>query len=133
METGMIFALIGLFAFGLAYDGLVGWLERQGHHRGIVSLLVVGGVLVTLGVVWAALTGRTMQADLVLAYLLAGFTASGLPMIVGSLWRNAKERQADEAQARAVALEVLGDTKETGRVRVPAGDQPGTDGNEYGA
>lgn len=131
METGITFALIGLFAFGLAYDGLVGWLERQGHHRGIVSLLVVAGVLVTLGVVWAALTGRTMQADHVMAYILAGFAASGLPMIVGSLWRNAKERQADEAQARAVALEVLLDPKETGRVRVPAGNQPGAGSDEY--
>src|SRR3990172_6568261 len=39
--------LFGLFMFGLMFNGLVDWLGER--KEGYVSLMVVGGVLVTLG------------------------------------------------------------------------------------
>ena len=76
--------LFGLFMFGLMFNGLVDWLGER--KEGYVSLMVVGGVLVTLGgiafISWpAAILG------------LAAFVASGLPMVIGEIVRTIKKRE----------------------------------------
>ena len=75
----------GLFCFGWAFNAAVTHLGDR--KDGYVSLLVVAGVLVTLGgvalVCW--------QAAILSA---AAFAVSGIPMIVGDIWRHIKAREA---------------------------------------
>ena len=89
-----------LFLFGAAYNLLVAWLEHKGYDEGYTSLLVVGGVLVTLAA--SALLVGWYNALLVLLC----FAASGLPMILGSLARYARARRAalDHALAEIKGL-----------------------------
>jgi NADH:ubiquinone oxidoreductase subunit 3 (subunit A) len=90
-----------LFVFGVEYNELVAWLERQGYDRGYTALLVVGGVLVTLlGV--SALIGFEAAA-----IVLGSFVASGMPMIVGSMQREARKRKEDEDRAYDQAKKLL--------------------------
>lgn len=81
---GVVSVLIGLFLFGLAYNALVAWIERQKVNEPITWLLVVGGVLVTLGGLHL-LTQFSPAPAVLLA--LAAFTASGTPMVLGSVAR----------------------------------------------
>ena len=92
---------LGLVVFGGLYDHVVGWLENQGHSRGYTSLLVVGGVGVTL-IASIPLVGLNTAV-----LMLALFGASGLPMIIGSVARYARERARDDQQARDVARKLL--------------------------
>src|SRR3972149_9255178 len=76
--------LFGLFCFGVLWNSLVDWLRER--KEGYVSLMVVGGVLVTLGgiafISWpAAILG------------LAAFVASGLPMVIGEIVRTIQKRE----------------------------------------
>lgn len=108
METGwQLFSMYTLlFLFGFGYNELVAWMERQGYDRGYTALLVVGGVLVTLlGV--AVLIG--FEAAMV---VFGCFVASGLPMIVGSMQREARKRKEDEDRAFSQAKELLSDKGE---------------------
>ena len=78
-----------IFLLSCSYDGVVRWLEHEGYAEGYTSFLVVGGVLLTL--FGLACIDR---AAAVLALIL--FSASGLPMVVGSMWRHARRRKADQ-------------------------------------
>ena len=75
----------GLFFYGCAYDGLVNHLGDK--KDGYTSLLVVGGVLVTL----AAVALVYWPAAVICAI---AFMASGLPMIVGDIYRAIRRREA---------------------------------------
>jgi hypothetical protein len=77
-----------LFLFGLAYSRAVKWLQAKGYDEGFVSLEVVVGVAATLLLLIPAIGPWA-----VLATILA-FTASGLPMIAGSLWKYIQQREA---------------------------------------
>lgn len=90
MEFGWNLAAVmaGLLIFGVGYNALVAWLEREGHAEGYVALLVVVGTLVTLAGAMA-LVGMEAVVQVGLC-----FVASGIPMIVGSCARHVKERQA---------------------------------------
>lgn len=94
--------ITGLLLFGVAYNALVEYLERDGRDRGYTAFLVVGGTLVTLGGValLIGLEGAGMA--------LACFSASGLPMVVGSVSRYARARVAAEEQIRQITREILG-------------------------
>jgi predicted PurR-regulated permease PerM len=94
--------LAGLFAFGIAYNALVAWLERRGYNRGITALLVAFGTAVTLVAFFPLLGWRVIEA------ILAGFVASGSPMIIGSLWRYIAERARVEERDRKETLHTLG-------------------------
>lgn len=52
-EIGATFGLIpvgiGLLVFGVIYNLVVGWMERNGYDEGYTAIMVVVGVLVTLG------------------------------------------------------------------------------------
>jgi hypothetical protein len=101
METRLLYVIAGLFLFGLTYNAFVAWLERQGHDRGYTAFLVVGGTLVTLGGLWAV-------TDLDTAILaIICFAASGLPMILGSVWRHMVERASEEEKIMALAHEIV--------------------------
>ena len=78
-----------VFLLSFIYNDIVRWLEDGGYAEGYTSFLVVGGVVVTL--LGLACIDR---AAAVLALIL--FSASGLPMVVGSMWRHARRRKADQ-------------------------------------
>lgn len=96
-DLGVISAVFGvLVAFGLLYDRIVGWLERNGYDEGYTAMLVVGGVLVTL----AGVAFVDWRAALL---ALGAFVCSGLPMVIGSWWRHVQRRkQGLEAQRQGV-------------------------------
>ena len=71
--------LFGLLMFGLAYNALVHALGDR--KEGYTGLLVVAGVLVTLG----AVAMISWQAALL---SLGAFAASGTPMLVGDVVRH---------------------------------------------
>lgn len=76
---------VALLLFGVLFNQLVQWLGRR--HAGYTSLLVVVGVLVTLiGV--AVIDWRAAVLT------LGAFAASGLPMVVGDIWRAIVAREA---------------------------------------
>jgi hypothetical protein len=89
-ESGINWAVIGAVLFGLAMFGVAynAFIHFLGARKaGYTSLLVVGGVLVTLlGI--ALLDWRASVIT------LAGFVASGSPMIVGEVYRSITEREA---------------------------------------
>ena len=86
---GALFA--GLFFFGLSFNGLV---VHLGHRKdGYTSLLVVGGVLVTVG---ALAVVEPLCALLTLGF----FASSGLPMILGDIYRAMRQRDAERQAVR---------------------------------
>lgn len=87
LDWGIIAAVyLALLLFGLGYNRLVAWLERSGYSKGMTSLLVVAGVVVTVGM--------TAVISLAFALITAGaFIASGTPMIIGSLARYVIRRE----------------------------------------
>ncbi len=123
MENGIKLFLVmtGLFIFGTGYNELVAWLEKNKHDRGYTAFLVVGGVVATLMGLWV------LEGAGVFLSGLALFAASGLPMVIGSMYRSSKARQDDEEKAKQVAMELLDDQKTNGRLRIPAGDPAGNE------
>ena len=105
MEMGWkLAAMMGLlFVFGWGYNSLVEWVESKGYNQGYTSLLVVLGVAVTL---LGALPLVGIEAVVLMVCL---FVASGLPMVIGSVVRYARERGQEEAEARLKVEKELGD------------------------
>jgi hypothetical protein len=104
-QIGLVMAVLILMSIG--YD----WLVDQAMGRKMemyVAYSVVGGCAYTLigagfAMGWSsALYG--WQAALI---TLACFTASGLPMVIGSMRRYAEAQKKDNEQATQVAKEVL--------------------------
>jgi predicted PurR-regulated permease PerM len=75
-----------LAIFGMAYNYLVQRLERQGHDRGYMGLIVAFGCAVTL-----AGAGLIVGIDRI-AWVFLCFVASGTPMIIGSIARHCRAR-----------------------------------------
>jgi hypothetical protein len=83
--TKIILVLLVEFVFGLGYNALVAWAhEKKLLH---VSMSVVIGVAVTLLIAAASWMKDQMPFLEACALLTACFTASGIPMIVGSMRR----------------------------------------------
>lgn len=94
---GMLAALV---VFGLAYNQIVAELENKGHDRGYVGFLVALGVFVTLvaaSLPLGILLSPTV-ASAVLVVDLAAFSASGAPMILGSVRRYVRVRARGEKE-----------------------------------
>ena len=113
MEVLIIVWMV-LFIYGIGYNALVSWIEARRYNQGFVWLLVVVGVLATLGGL-AAL-------DLRAAVLGLGcFAASGSPMAAGSIMRYWREREKGEEywlqRTGAVLEEELDAKTETVTVR----------------
>ena len=98
VESGAIWVLVGLVAFGALYNALVSWLGRRGYTEGYLSLIVALGCAGTL--LGAALvdTGASLL-------VLLAFAASGFPMIAGSVARHMRARARSQD---AIRREVLG-------------------------
>jgi hypothetical protein len=94
--TMIVSVLFALFFFGWAFNSLVNWLGDR--KDGYTSLLVVAGVLVTLGGV-ALIDWRAA------GLALAGFAASGLPMVIGDVARTVAKREKALRLMRLVARE----------------------------
>ena len=92
--------LLALAIFGVIYNRWVEALEKKGHDRGYMSLIVSAGCAVTL-----AGTAFIVGLKPVL-WALVCFAASGIPMIVGSVGRYCRAR----AQQRQECLEHDGNT-----------------------
>ena len=87
-STGMIVGIYAaLLLFGVAYNLLVAWLEKKGYLHGFTALAVVVGVLATLG-------GVALISWQFALISLGAFCASGAPMLIGSILRYVKEREA---------------------------------------
>lgn len=100
LDFSLILAIyVVLLLFGMGYNALVSWAEKHHYLEGYTAFAVVLGVGVTIGM--------TAVISLAFALVTAGaFVASGLPMIVGSIWRHVRARemeQADVRQAKIVA------------------------------
>ena len=102
-ETWLVLALVGLALFGWVFNRLVQRLEEETPEHGYTAFLVAVGVLVTVAVM-APLIG--LQAT---ALLLAGFVASGLPMIVGSVGRSLARMRSERELLRAEARRAMDD------------------------
>lgn len=89
-----VITAISLLTFGLCYNLTVGWLEDNGYDQGYTSFLVVIGILITL-ILIIPIIGLTTFAILTFA-----FTFSGLPMIIGHIWRHVRERQRSAIEFR---------------------------------
>lgn len=97
VNPGTIVAVyMALLVFGIGYNWLTALAERHGFMKSYTAFFVVGGVVVTVGLMGFV--------NLTFAILMAGaFIASGTPMIVGSMVRHQiEERQAIE-RAKAEA------------------------------
>lgn len=103
--AGTIGALCG---FGLWYDRRVSQWEQLGYHEGYLSLIVALGVLVTIAGIAVLDLVLTWNAGLT---ALVAFSASGLPMIAGSVRRHvASQRRLfrkSAAEAMNLAKEAL--------------------------
>ncbi len=97
-ELGTILALYGvLFAFGTVYNQAVSYLTQHGYDEGYLAFIVAFGVAVTLGAV--------ALVDWQFALLTLGaFIASGTPMIIGSVVRYVRSRNASQRQLTREAL-----------------------------
>lgn len=98
-DWGLVLAVLGwLMAFGILYNALVAWADRNGYTEGFLSLIVAFGVTVTL------LGAAILDWRAALIVFLC-FVASGTPMIIGSFWRYIRRREA----AKRVLLEEIYD------------------------
>ena len=94
METGSLVAIgLALLLFGIGYNALVAWAERHGYTEGYMSLVVAAGVAVVLLAV-AMVNWRSALITLIY------FAAAGTPMIVGSIARHIRAREAAIRQMR---------------------------------
>lgn len=100
IDLGLLASVyLGLFCFGLAFNQLMAWLDRGGYLHGYTSLAVAIGCLATIGM--------TALINPWFALITAGaFMASGAPMIIGSAWRHASQREKELERMRK---EIQGD------------------------
>lgn len=103
-ETWLVLALVGcLVVFGVVFNRRVQRLEEETPEHGYTAFLVAGGVLVTVAVM-APLVGLRATA-----LLLAGFVASGSPMIIGSVGRALERMRLEREALRAEARRAMDD------------------------
>ena len=90
LDFSLILAvLLGLILFGIGYNFLVDWMSSKKYAEGYMSLLVAFGVFGTL-------VGLSFISWPIAILCLAGFVASGLPMIVGSIARYMRKRAHEQ-------------------------------------
>lgn len=97
VDLGIILAIYAAgVVFGIGYNHVVAWAERKRYLEGYESLAVAGSVLFTLGL--------TAIFNVTFALLALGsFFCSGLPMVVGSIWRHIKAREQEQDAIREEA------------------------------
>ena len=87
LDFGHLLAVfLGLIIFGTIYNQVVAWLEARKFAEGYMGFIVAGGVIITLlGVAIVSLPASLIA--------LVAFFASGIPMILGSVFRYARRRE----------------------------------------
>lgn len=91
--SALLMVFCALFVFGVAYNHFVAKLEAAGDAEGNTWLLVVVGVLVTIGGI--AIVDELVDWNAGVVGLLA-FAASGTPMSLGALWRHRKLKRREK-------------------------------------
>lgn len=109
MKTGnemvWLVIILGGLQFGVLYNFFVNWLEKQDAMQGATSIIVAGGVAITL-----ALSIPIIGFTNALSVLLI-FVATGIPMIVGDWIRFVKKRRHDSEFLKNELLEELQNDK----------------------
>ena len=90
----IVTVLFGLFMFGLSFNALINYLGER--KDGYVAMLVVGGVLITLGGI-ALIDWRAAVLALI------GFAASGTPMVLGDIARTVERRERNIRMMQLIA------------------------------
>lgn len=89
---------IGLLLFGILFNLLVSWLGNR--KTGYTALLVVVGVSVTV-------IGTIPVIGLDNALFLGlAFVCSGLPMILGDIWRSIRDRERADQLAKQFIVRI---------------------------
>ena len=83
-----------LFAFGWLYNWAVAKAEREGYAEGYMGYIVAAGVAITL------LPFAFIPDPVVIWWVYGAFVASGVPMILGSMWRHIQARKAEQNDER---------------------------------
>jgi len=105
IESGWVIGVAAVaLTFGIIYDKLVSYLEQSGRAQGYTALLVTGGVFMSL-----ALAGIIIGLEAFLVCLVV-FALTGIPMLVGSIWRHTDQRLQRDEQVRAVVEELREDS-----------------------
>ena len=97
--------LMTLFFFGLSYNSLVNYLGER--KDGYTALLVVAGVLITLGGI-ALIDWRAA------ALALAAFAASGTPMVLGDIYCTITKRERAIRMMQLIAAAKASDITDGG-------------------
>ena len=93
-DFGWITALyLGLLLFGIVFNAITAWADRKGYMEGYTAFFVAGGAFVTLA-------ATAILSPLYMLLTLGCFTASGLPMILGSVWRHIEKRERSKQSLR---------------------------------
>lgn len=100
-QNTLIVILFALVVFGIVFDRYVGRIEDEDPDHGYTAIWVVFGVLITL----AAMS--TVIGWFFVILVLAGFVASGAPMILGSIRRHLRNRRKDRIAAAADLQEAI--------------------------
>lgn len=104
LNLGTIGAVVGAsLLFGIAYNWFVSWLNSSGRGEGYTSFLVVGGVLITLAL--ASFLIGSHNALLVLAV----FACTGLPMVIGDVYRYTEARREARMELEIALREIAHD------------------------
>lgn len=94
IESSQVLAVyLALLIFGIGYNQVIAWLERKHYLEGYTALAVAAGTMVTIGLT-AFLNGAYALI------MLGSFCCSGLPMIIGSIWRHVKAREYEQDASR---------------------------------
>lgn len=102
--SGELAWYLALILFGIVYNAITAWAEKEGYLEGFTWLAVVVGVAVTLILTAPIIGAKTF------GLLFSAFACSGLPMCAGALARYLKRRKA---YLQSLRSEGHGNTTET--------------------
>lgn len=104
MTEKMVILCLVLLVFGIGYNALISYAERQGYLSGFTWTAVVLGVAVTVAGVMAVFWSIELPGWQYGLVSLGAFASSGTPMAVGAMVRYVSARHADQVAMRVEAL-----------------------------